>query len=327
LRPFDPLLRNPHWQTIAGHYWPRPFDAVRYPVERRLYRTEPEVQVLVEIQRPQGAARGELVMVHGLEGSGEAGYMRSLSHAGLAAGFGVHRFHMRTCGGTEHLCPTLYHSGLTSDLLAVLREMQREGRAPVWLVGFSLGGNVVLKLAGELGHDAQPLISGVCAASVPIDLAACARRIGRRDNRVYEQRFLRRMRARLCATGRYRQADFAGVRSIFEMDDRITAPSFGFRGARHYYSTQSSNQFLESVRVPTLIVQAKDDTFIPFEVFDHAALRENPWVRLLTTEYGGHLGFIARQRPRLWLDGTVIEWVLEHSGTIRDPLPSSQEAP
>ncbi len=150
--PFDPLFRNPHLQTIAGHFWRRPRTLPEFPMERRLIRTEPAVQVLVCTQRPVGEVRGEVVMIHGLEGSGEAGYIESLSAAALRAGFVAHRFHMRTCGGTEHLCQTLYHAGLTSDLLAVIREFRREGGLPVHLVGFSLGGNVVLKLAGELGE-------------------------------------------------------------------------------------------------------------------------------------------------------------------------------
>jgi predicted alpha/beta-fold hydrolase len=166
---FEPLFRNPHLQTIAGHYWKRPSGPV-FPVERRLFHTEPEVQVLVESQQPVGPANGEIVMVHGLEGSGEAGYMQGLSATALQAGFAAHRFNMRTCGGTERLSQTLYHAGLTSDLLAVLHEFRREGRGPAFLVGFSLGGNVVLKLAGELGEDALPLLRGVCAVSTPLDL-------------------------------------------------------------------------------------------------------------------------------------------------------------
>ena len=176
-----------------------------FPLERRLIRTEPRVQVLVVSQRPPGRARGEIVMVHGLEGSGEAGYIQSLSAAALRGGFAAHRFHMRTCGGTEHLCETLYHAGLTSDLLAVLREFRREGHEPAALVGYSLGGNVVLKLAGELGDAAAELIRCVAAVSTPLDLGACARRIAEPDNRLYQQRFVRRMRDRLCATGRYRK--------------------------------------------------------------------------------------------------------------------------
>ena len=252
-------------------------------------------------------------MVHGLEGSGEAGYIRSLSTAALRAGFAAHRFHMRTCGGTEHLCRTLYHAGLTSDLLAVLREFRGEGRAPAFLVGFSLGGNVVLKLAGEMEESAREYVQGVCSVSAPLDLAACARRIGERENRLYEARFVRAMRKRLCATGRYQMGEFAGVRSVFELDDRFTAPSFGFGDAANYYRTQSAIGYLAGLRVPALLIQAKDDTFVPFAVYDSAAVRSNPWIELMVTEHGGHLGFIGRSPNRLWSDEAIMKWIM---GTI-----------
>ena len=301
--PFVPLFRSPHVQTIAAHYWKRPGSAV--PIERRFFETEPGVQVLVETQRPRGDAVGQILMVHGLEGSGSAGYIRSLSAAALEAGYAAHRFHMRTCGGTEHLCQTLYHAGLTSDLLAVVQQLG----APSFLVGFSLGGNVVLKLAGELGEGASGLIAGVCGVSTPLDLAACARRIASRDNRLYEARFVRRMRARLCATGRYSARDFAGLRSVMDLDDRITAPSFGFGNAANYYRTQSALGFLHAIRVPALLIQAKDDTFIPFEIFESAAVRSNPRIELLATEHGGHLGFLGRRPHRLWADQAIMNWI------------------
>jgi len=304
-----PLIKNPHAQTIAGHCWPRPSGARRFPVEKKLYRTEPDVQVLVEVQRPAAAPRGEIVLVHGLEGSAGAGYMRSMAACAVQAGYAVHRLNLRSCGGTERLARTVYHGGLTSDLLAVLRALAGQGRTPVWLVGFSLGGNLVAKLAGELGEDARPLLAGVCAASAAIDLEACARRIGQPDNRLYELRFLMLMRARARAVWRSTAADLRGIRSLFEMDDRITAPHNGFHGAEHYYRTQSANQFLERIRVPTLFITAKDDTFIPFRMYDHPAFRQNPHLQLLATVYGGHLGFLAKGRPRLWLDHAIMEWI------------------
>jgi uncharacterized protein len=312
LQPFRPIVANHHILTIAGNCWRRRLDTARFSVQSKLFETEPGVQVLVQSQRPAGAARGEIVLVHGLEGSGESGYMRSLSQAGLEAGFAMHRFHMRTCGGTARLSPTFYHAGLTSDLLALLRQFEREGRKPAFLVAFSLGGNVALKLAGELGGSAAGLIAGVCAVSVPIDLEVCVRRLGRIDNRVYERRFVRRMCARLIETGRYTEADLRGLRSIFDIDDKITAPSFGFRGAAHYYATQSANQFLRRIRVPTLIVQAQDDTFIPFEIFQRPEFSSNPNLELLAPKRGGHLGFISRDPPRFWIDGVILEWIGKH---------------
>jgi len=276
-----------------------------YPEENKLFRTEPDVQVLVQSQRPAGESRGELILVHGLEGAADAGYMRTMAKAALDAGFAVNRFNIRTCGGTERLANTLYHAGLTSDLRFVLNQIGR----PVHLVGYSLGGNMILKLAGELGEDAAPLIASICAVSTPIDLAACARTISKPSNRIYERRFLKRMRKRVVETGRFTVKQVRAARTIWAFDDILTGPSFGFRGAEHYYETQSSRQFLERIRVPVLLIQSRDDIFIPFEIFQHPAIRANPLVRLHVTEHGGHLGFLSRTKPRFWLDGAVLEWI------------------
>lgn len=307
--PFHPLFRNPHLQTIAGHYWKRPDYDARFPITSRLYRTEADVQVLVESQRPAGEVRGELVMVHGLEGSGRAVYIRSLSSAALRAGFAVHRYNMRTCGGTGHLCQTLYHGGLTSDLLAVVRELKSEGRGPVFLAGFSLGGNVAVKLAGELGASGPELLGGVCGVSAPLDLAASSRCVSKPENRMYQRRFVRKMRERLWATGQYTARDFEGLDSVLAIDDRITAPSFGFGDAENYYRTQSAVRYLEALRVPVLLIYSKDDTLVPCETFDAPAVRANPWVERLPTEHGGHLGFLGRRPHRFWLDTAIMEWV------------------
>ena len=239
--PFDPLFRNPHLQTIAGHFWRRHGEESRFPVQPRLYRTEPEVEVLVQSQRPDGRTAGEVVMVHGLEGSGEAGYVRSLGGAALRAGFAAHRFHMRTCGGTERRCGTLYHA--------------------------------------------------------------------QRDNLLYERRFVQRMRTRLRATGRYRKSELAGLRSVTQIDDRITAPSFGFGTAERYYSTQSAVRYLEGIRVPALLIHAQDDTLVPFGSVRTHAVRANSLIELLDCEYGGHLGFIGRRPHRFWADYAIMEWI------------------
>ncbi len=306
---FIPLFRNPHVQTILGHYWKRANGEALWPTVPRLFQTEPAVQVLVESQRPVAPERGAMVMVHGLEGSSQAVYMRSLAAAALAAGLAAHRFNLRTCGGSEHHCQTLYHAGLTSDLLSVLRQLCAEGSAPAILVGFSLGGNVVLKLAGELADAAPPLIRAVCAVSTPLDLAACARRMAQPSNRLYESRFVDRMKARLEATGRYRRQDLQGLRSVMQIDDRITAPSFGFGNAANYYRTQSSRLYLRDVRVPTLLIQAKDDPMVPFQAFEAPEVRDNDRIRLVAPDHGGHLGFLARRGPRFWVDAVIMAWL------------------
>jgi predicted alpha/beta-fold hydrolase len=312
--PFLPIVRNPHLLTILGNFWPRKLDFSTYAYESKLYRTEPDVQVLVQTHVPANPV-GELVMIHGLEGGGDAGYIRTLARSALTHGLIAHRFHMRTCGGTEHLCNTLYHAGLTSDLLAFLRMLRPERPTlPIFLVGFSLGGNVALKLAGELGESAGGLLAGVCSISAPIDLAASAKRLGQRDNRLYENRFVDRMRARLLATGRYTREQLSKPKSIYAIDDQITAPSFGFGTADNYYATQSANQYLDRIRIPALLIQAQDDTFIPFSSYNHPAFARNPTLHLLAPEHGGHMGFLSRRAPRFWVDRTIVEWI---SGQLR----------
>jgi predicted alpha/beta-fold hydrolase len=322
LRPFVPFFRNPHLLTIAGNYWRRNLDEQRFPVQAKFYDTEPGVQVLVHSQAPAGEPVAHLIMVHGLEGSSAAGYARSLSQAALEAGCATHRFNMRSCGGTEHVSGrVLYHSGQTGDLLAVIRQLPPG--APIFLAGFSLGGNVVLKLAGELGASAADLFAGVMAISAPLDLAACVRQLDKRSNALYARRFLARLKERIRAKerltpGLFNLSGLDQVRTIYDFDDRFTAQAFAFGSADNYYATQSSNQFLERIRVPTLLVHAKDDPLIPFAVYNHPAFLTNPNLRLLTVEHGGHLGFISKTKPRFWLDQVLVNWLLE----VRNKVPA-----
>ncbi len=314
LRPFDPFFKNPHLATIAGNFWQRPESESRWPVEKLLYQTEPAVQVLVLAQKPGEAARGEVILVHGLEGSSDSGYARSMAFAALDRGFATHRFNMRGCGGTEALSLLSYHAGQTSDLLHVVRERRRLSGAPVFVVGYSLGGNVALKLAGELGDAAHGLLAGVASVSAPIDLAISAASLGRRANFIYQNRFLDRLKVRirrknLLSPDVYTLEHLPRVSSIVDFDDYYTARLFGFGSAANYFRTQSSNQFLERIRVPALLITAKDDPMVPFQSYDHPAFGRNPALRLVAVEHGGHLGFISRTNPRFWLDGTILDWM------------------
>lgn len=285
------------------------------------------MSVLFHVQHPVGAPKGRLVLLHGLEGSSQAGYMRSMAASALQAGYAAYRGNMRSCGGTEHLSHTMYHAGLTSDLQHVVEQLHREDSSPIFLVGFSLGGNVVLKLAGELGEQGWPLLAGVGAVSTPIDLAACVAQMERRQNWIYENRFLDRLKKRIRARdrhqpGRYSLKDLARARSVREFDDLITAKAFDFGTAADYYATQSCQNFLASIRVPTLIVQAKDDPLIPPSLFAHPALSKNPCLHLLMVERGGHLGFLSRRKPRFWLDHVVVEWVEQiRNGRLQPCVP------
>jgi predicted alpha/beta-fold hydrolase len=314
LEPFIPLVRNPHLATIVAHFWRAGLDQSRYPVERRLVATEAEVEVLVETQRPPGEAAGEIVLVHGLEGSSQAGYMKVMAQMALQAGYAAHRLNLRSCGGTEAHSKTAYHSGLTADLLGVLRQLAAEGRGPLYAVGFSLGGNVALKLAGELGEGARGLLAGVAAVSTPIDLEESTRRLERWDDRMYERRFLGRLKRRIRELNRLCPERFPiegldGVKGLREFDDKFTARYFGFRDAADYYYTQSACRFLDGIRVPALLVQAKNDPVIPFRIFERPEVLRNPCIKLLAVEHGGHLGFVARRGARFWAEAAVMEWI------------------
>jgi hypothetical protein len=262
--------------------------------------------------QPTDRARGQIVFLHGLEGSADAGYIASFAQDALLRGFAVHRLNLRTCGGTEDLCDTMYHSGLTGDTKFVLETLRKRDAGPNFLVGFSLGGNVALKLAGEVGH--TDLLAGVCAVSTPIDLAACVRLMDKPSNRLYARRFLDRLRGRVRRKSKlrpdlYSPAGLDDVKTIWEFDDRFTAPLFGFGSAANYYATQSATQYLDTIQVPALVITAKDDPLVPFEIYSHPAFTSNPHLRLVATEHGGHLGFLSRRRPRFWVDAFVLDWI------------------
>jgi hypothetical protein len=316
-------------QTIVGRYWPAKLDVTAFPTEERYFSTEPDVKVLGHCNRstlplrsaalaasdatraaspeseqavPAGERRPLVLAVHGLTASSQAPYMRTLAQRALTAGFDVLRLNVRNCGGTEHLAPTLYHSGLTSDLRAVVEQL---APAPLFLAGFSMGGNMVLKLAGEWGEAPPPHVVAVCGISVPIRLGVCARRLGESANRIYEIRFLRELRQTLLRKRELMPDAFAtlqwdGIRTIYDFDDAITAPAFGFRNADHYYDSSSSAGFLEKIRLPALLIQAQDDPFIPFKVFEDLPLDRNPALRLEAPPHGGHVAFLSNQAPRFW---------------------------
>lgn len=322
---FQPFFKNPHLSTIAGNFWRRNLQAERYPAQPTLFATEPGVQVMAMSHEPQSEPLGELFILHGLEGSHDSGYCQSLAQAALERGFRVHRLNMRGCGGTEGLSKTLYHAGLTIDLRMILEQRRAAGFGPFFVAGFSLGGNVALKLAGELGERGPEYLAGVASVSTPIDLHACCIELRKGKNRLYEERFVASLKARYRRRAAehpdiYSLDGLDAIRTVIGFDDQITARYFGFGSAERYYALQSSQQFLEQIRVPTLMIQSKDDPMIPFGVYERANPESNPHIRLRATAHGGHVGFIARHHPRFWVDQPIVEFFAGtggHSSAIR----------
>jgi predicted alpha/beta-fold hydrolase len=305
---FKPLFCQGDLQTIAGRYWPNPFTEAAHVTEKRLFSTTNETKVLAYINRTLAERKlGTILAVHGLAGSGKSSYMRALTNSALTHGMDVIRLTVRNCGGTENLTPTLYHSGLTEDLHAVVDQLAPE---PLVIVGFSMGGNISLKLAGEWGTSPPVHVRGVCGVSVPISLAMCAQRLGHWRNKIYETHFLRELKHTVRKKQQlmpvlFEALQVSDIGSIYDFDDQVTAPAFGFRDADHYYEQSSSIHFLNSIRVPTLLVQAKDDPFVPFDVFKMAKVETCPHIQLVVTEYGGHVAFLSRLSPRFWVQELV----------------------
>lgn len=322
-RPFipHPLFRQGHAQTILAYLWPRRF-ALREHLqdEARIFEVEAGVRVLVHC-RWQAVRRAHptLLIVHGLEGSSESIYMLGTARKAYRAGFNVLRLNIRTCGGTEHLTETLYNSSMSGDLRAVISELvERDRLSHIFLAGFSLGGNMSLKLAGELGAE-MPELSAVAAVSPSIDLSACADAIERRDNWLYQKQFVRSLNKRMRLAQqlyphRYDISELHLARTIREFDSRYTAPHGGFADVTDYYTRASSLPLIARIRRPTLIIHAQDDPFIPFSSFRDPSLQANPHIILLAPEHGGHVGFVAgetRAEDRFWSENRVVEFCRE----------------
>jgi predicted alpha/beta-fold hydrolase len=223
--------------------------------------------------------------------------MRGLADKAFARGFNVLRLNMRNCGGTEHLSRGLYHSGLTGDPRAVIEELRdRDGLGRFAVAGYSMGGNVTMKLAGELGASDLPEVKAFAAVSPVIELEACVRAIERRENRIYEWNFCRNLQARMRRKARHFPGAFDldglwKVWSIRRFDDRYTAPHHGFHGAEDYYHRASAMRVIDQVARPAFILSAADDPFVPPEIFDAPAVRNNPHITTLITSHGGHCAF------------------------------------
>jgi predicted alpha/beta-fold hydrolase len=324
-----PALKNGHTQTLAGALIPRRFKRVIENREERIFETAPGMRVMGYCSwQADRRSCPTLVLAHGMEGSTESRYMLGTAEKALAAGFNVIRMNVRNCGGTEHLTPTLYHAGLTDDLKAVIKELsERDGLSEIYLAGFSLGGNMVLKLAGEYAGQAPPELRGVIGVSPSIDLAGCADAIEMRSNLIYHFKFITSLRNRLRRKARlfpdrYDATRLRGVWTIRRFDDLITAPHMGFRDVAHYYERASALPFIKQINVPTLIVHAKDDPFIPFAPFASEEVTANPNVALLTPQHGGHVGFISATgegESRFWAEAMIVEFARLLSARLSVP--------
>jgi predicted alpha/beta-fold hydrolase len=306
-----------HRMTIFTWAQPRRFPRLP-PHEIRFFDVADDARTLAHCHwQPDRHHRPTLVGLHGLESSSSAHYMRGLADKAWARGWNAVLLNQRNCGGTEHLSPGLYHSGLTDDPRRVIAELiEIDGLADIVVVGYSLGGNLALKLAGEYGAAPPSPLRAFCAISPTMDLALCVSALERRRNRIYEWNFVRSLKARI----RRKAARFPDsfdltplgtIRSVRAFDAAYTAPYHKFVDADDYYFKASALRVVDRITVPTLVLSAADDPFVPPEQFDHPALRNNAAVTTLVTPWGGHCGFVA-DRPNgydgYWAEHAAIKF-------------------
>lgn len=311
-------LRNRHAMTLAGNFLPRK-NGLPEP-EECFYKVADETQVLCHCHwQTEPERRPTIIIVHGLEGSSVSQYVIGTSAKAWEAGMNVVRMNMRTCGGTEKLTPSLYHSGLSSDVDAVLRRVIESRKLQrVGLVGYSMGGNLVLKLAGELGASAPAELKVVAAVSPAADLAASADAMHVGGNRIYEWKFLLSLMRRF----KRKSALFPDIykrverwpASIREFDDVITARYCGFESADDYYARAGASRVVDKIAVPTLVIHAQDDPFIRLLPQTRAKMLANQQITLLETLHGGHCAFLAQPNgyDGRWAERQIIHFFRHH---------------
>jgi uncharacterized protein len=310
-------LSGGHWQTLASFFLRRSFALP--PAEPRYVEVEPGIQILVHCHWQSDRQNSlTLIIVHGLEGSSDSTYMLGIAAKGLALGMNVVRMNQRNCGGTQGLAPTLYHSGRSQDVAAVAQNLiEHDHISRFALAGYSMGGNLVLKLAGEWGNAGPCQFRAVAAVCPAVNLAASADALHLRSNRLYELYFLwnlsRRLRtkARLFP-GAFDTARLRGIRTLREFDDRITAFYCGFSGADDYYDRSAAAHVIDRIAVPTLILNAANDPFIRILPETRRKIVENSNITFVETEDGGHCSYLANPENSSdgrWAETQVVDFL------------------
>jgi uncharacterized protein len=309
-------LRGGHQQTLAAFFLQRRLRVP--PAEERLIEVEPGVKVLCHCHwQPNRSDALTVIVVHGLEGSSDSSYAVGIAAKGFAAGMNVIRMNQRNCGGTDSLAPTLYHSGRSNDVAQVAQTLVRDDHVSrLALAGFSMGGNLVLKLAGEWGGSAPRELRGVVGVCPAIDLAPSADALHLPSNRLYEIYFLWKLRRRLRDKARHFPETFEvararGLRTLREFDDKVTAHYCGFAGAQDYYERSSASRVVDQIAVPTLILHAANDPFIRITPETRARIAGNPHITFLESEDGGHCSFMADPNgyDGRWAENRVVDFL------------------
>jgi uncharacterized protein len=316
-------LSNPHLQTI----YPVLFRKVPSPATYRRERLLTTDKDFIDIDFCGEGDKPLIILLHGLTGSSQSGYIKGLQHALLKQGFRSAAMNFRGCSGQSNDRARCYHSGETEDIQFVYETLrQREPDTPLAAVGFSLGGNVLLKWLGEQGQSVN--LFAAVAVSVPLLLGVCATKLDKGFAKFYRGNLLQELKAymdiklqHLQGIGQTEEADkvkqlgdLSGINSFWQYDDRVVAKLHGFDDVYDYYRRSSSRHCLKSISVPTLLIQAVDDPFMTSEVLPELD-EMSAQLQLELTQHGGHVGFITGGvpfKPQYWLDQRIPEFLLGH---------------
>jgi predicted alpha/beta-fold hydrolase len=310
-----PLLKNGHLMTVASAFWRRSF--MLPSPQDRLFQVDSESRILGHCHWQQGKDKATrlLVLVHGLEGSSDSNYMRGIAEKAWQRGFHVIRLNQRNCGDTELLTPTLYNSGMSADYRTVLEELAGEGFSNIFFAGYSMGGNLVTKMVGELGENAPSALRGVAAVCPALNLTSCADALERTDNYFYQRHFVAGLMSRYAKKARlfphkYASNGLGRIRTVREFDDAITAPNFGYRDAQEYYEAAGAKRVVDKIRVPYLLITAQDDPFVPFDAIRATGAEQNPHITCAAPKHGGHCAFISNQPgpQRFWAESRIVDF-------------------
>jgi len=300
--------------------WGNPRDFPQLPAPtRRYFDVAPGARVAAACHwQPRPWEHATLVALHGLNGSSDAHYMRGLAAKAFARGMNVVRLNQRNCGDTEHLAEGLFHSGLTADAAHVVHELSTvDGLPAIAVAGYSLGGNLALKLAGEYGRHAPAALVGVAAVSPIIEISECTRALERPSNAIYQWNFVRDLKRRMRRKDTVRRGAFdltklSSIKTVRQFDETYTAPYFGFRDAEDYYHRASAMRVVDRIHVPALVITAEDDPFVPSQPFRDPRVSANPHIDLRVLPHGGHCGFVGVRSvgdDGYWAENQIVDFV------------------
>ncbi len=321
--------------TLIPRWWPRQPIASTIKTQQRIFQITEETGLLTKSHwQPIPHDTPTVLLIHGLEGCTESHYMIGLAQKILAKGWNCIRINQRNCGGSEHLTPTLYHNGLSQDYQNIIQEITEKDRCQnIWLIGYSMGGNLTLKMAGEIGSS-LPSLRGVAAVSPNIRPAACVEALLRPSNWIYHQHFLRSLKTKLqhkaqLYPGKWDLSQLPHIKNMWEFDNVYTAPDGGYQDAQDYYAKSAAEKTLSNIVLPTLIISAQDDPFIPACIFDTPSLNENSRIQLLLTQHGGHCGFLQRRQPQedpFWAENRIVDWIEDQLNTSEIEFDMNENA-